>query len=197
MREDVKDLLDEVILDIRRRLPFGNYPADMDLLIRCVSKCEKISYRKLAELNHCEVRDIVRYLKNPDGCTHYRRKTGHYLIAVNEDGRSPVRIRWTTAHEIGHIAAGHFLEIDEDFLPPNRMMEEEANYFAANLLAPFDEIWKSGAAKPADIRDRFGISQDAAEYRWKEYLRSRCTKSLTTLSRAVDIFPDSGEQWAL
>ena len=199
MRTEVRNLIDESILEIHRMLPVRIYPAHTDVLIRKLGNCRLVSYQKLAELCGCGVKDIVKSLQSADGCTHYSRKTGRYLIAVNEDGRSAGRILWTTAHEIGHIVAGHFLETDGETLTRNREREEEADYFAANYLAPLEEIWKIRARRPADIRKRFGLSQEASEYRWSEYLRSPYGEGLTvrTVINPVDIFPGDGERFAL
>ena len=199
MRDEVRELIDEVVDSMQRRIPCWGYPVDTGRMIRAIRHCRMLSYQKLAELSHCEAREIARYLKSADGCTHYARKTGNYLIAVNEDGRSAARIRWTVAHEVGHIAAGHFLEIDDNFLPNDRLMEEEANYFAASLLAPFEEIWKNRLRGAREISLYFGISAEAAEYRWREYLRSEWGKGQTVLrfGGAPDIRPEEGERCAL
>lgn len=199
MRDEVRILIDDAVSEIHRIMPVRVYPAHTDVLIRKMGNCRKISYQKLAELNGCSVKDIVRNLNSADGCTHFSRKTGRYLVAVNEDGRSAGRILWTTAHELGHIVAGHFLEIDGETLQPCRDMEEEADYFAASFLAPLEEIWKIRARRPSDIRKRFGLSQEASEYRWSEYLRSPYGVGLTvrTIVNPVDIYPGDGERWEL
>ena len=198
IRPEVKARIDGVILGIRQTLP-NTYPARPDLLIRKMENCRLVSYQKLAEINGCHVRDIVRNLNSADGCTHYSRKTGRYLIAVNLDGRIDGRILWTTAHEIGHIASGHFLEIDGDVLPSDASMEEEADYFAAEYLAPLEELWKARVRRPSDIRRRFGLSQEAAEFRWGEYRRSRYGIGRTVLNfgKPMDIWPDKNENYSL
>lgn len=199
IRAEVRDRIDGAVAGLRETFPFHHYPARPELVIRKMESCRLVSYQQLAEVNRCEVRDIVRCLKSADGCTHYSRKTGRYLIAVNRDGRSAGRILWTTAHELGHIAAGHFLEIAEAVLPPSAVMEEEADYFAAEYLAPLEEIWKIRAKRPEDIRRRFGLSQEAAEYRWSEYRKSRYCEGKTVLrfGPAIDVWSDENENCAL
>ena len=171
MRKVVKKVIDETVMKIYWEgfAPFV-FPADPVALIGKIYACDYRSYEQLAVKNKCRPADIVRILKNPDGCVFYDRKKNHYMIAANEEGRSPARIRWTIAHEIGHVVAGHFLEIDMDFLPENKLMEEEADYFAASFLAPFFAIARKDFRRPAEIRDFFGLSQTAAEYRWNEYV---------------------------
>ena len=198
MRDHVKTLLDETVYKIYYHgwLPFS-FPADPLALIEKIYSCKYISYQRLAEIRNLKVSEIAEILKNKDGGTYYQRKTGRYLITVNEDGRSPARVRWTTAHEIGHLAAGHFQEIDADILPPNALMEEEADYFAASFLAPFFAIQKMHIRNAADVRDIFGLSQTAAQYRWMEYLQDRYDRYAPRFrcTRPVDIWPEENGMW--
>ena len=64
------------------------------------------------------------------------------------------RLRFSIAHEIGHIWLEH-----RDSCPHN---EAEANHFAAYLLAPTPLILKLGFTKPQEIADYFKISNHAA-----------------------------------
>lgn len=177
MRERVKNLIDSQIPDFYRRW-LGNicpsFPVDPLFLILRTSNCRARSYRKLAQLKGVTVQDVAEAFGSQDGCTHYKRKTGKYLISYNDIGKPPARVRWTLAHELGHIFCGHFLEIEGCGLSevPDELMkemEEEADYFAASLLAPFPAIRKTKAKSAEDVRNYFGLSVSAANYRWTEY----------------------------
>lgn len=61
---------------------------------------------------------------------------GNHLVVVNEN-MSNDRIRYSLAHELGHIVMHQSCDI---FVPENRDKEDEANRFAAELLMPADGI---------------------------------------------------------
>lgn len=70
-------------------------------------------------------------------------KNGSYLIAYNKDVTPRERIRFTVAHELGHIFLHHLEELGVPILQRinvNKLlyevMEDEANCFARNLLCP-------------------------------------------------------------
>jgi Zn-dependent peptidase ImmA (M78 family) len=100
------------------------------------------------------------------------------FIAINAD-HLPVRQRFTLAHEWGHVEAGHTPRVErsaELFGGGSKDPQEaEANYFAAELLAPRDALvqWLTehkstsdvDAAAAAQIAMHFGIAFPAACYR--------------------------------
>ena len=131
-----------------------------------------ISYARLAEISHVEVRDIAAAFGSGDGCTHYNRTNGRYLVAYSTSAPKS-RIRWTLAHELGHILCGHFLEIEQTGGKVRDAMwftmEDEANAFAACVLAPIPAIRRLRPRSASDIQRWFGLSGTAANTRWSEY----------------------------
>ena len=186
MREEIRAKLDDVILYLYHVIRRPLYPIDPYTIVRRVDQCRYITYDKLAVVSGSSYEDVVKACHSLDGSTMYDPSTGRYLVAINTSKRRAAprtRIRWTTAHELGHIAAGHFLELAErpdggsrpsDF----QDMEEEADYFAASFLAPIPAIKWMRAKRPADIRDWFGLSQTAAEYRWTDVQNGVCDPRL-------------------
>lgn len=90
---------------------------------------------------------LENLLKN-DGFTIYHNEMG-YLIFYN-DANSPQRIRFTIAHELGHIFLGHpfqpaenclFTSINREAEPNDDPLEIEANIFSRDLLAPACVLW--------------------------------------------------------
>ena len=79
-----------------------------------------------------------------DAKTESPRGSGIFLTVYDDQKESEGRIRWTLAHEIGHICLGHFLIIaGMDALcrgtlteTQYQVLEREADCFAVNLLAP-------------------------------------------------------------
>lgn len=82
-----------------------------------------------------------------------------FLILYNEEIETEGRIRWTIAHEIGHVYLGHESH--------SNINEIEANSFAAQLLLPQcvlkELIHKGKNVVPNYIQQKFGLSKEAAE----------------------------------
>ena len=182
MRDEVREQIDRTILILYRDFlknltPL--YPLNPKVVFCMLvpDSCRIVSYQNLAIAQHMSVRDIMEAFGSEDGCTHYDPKTGRCLVTYNNNGYRP-RIRWTLAHELGHILCGHFQELyalgrrglsDELW----QTMEEEADYFAASLLAPLPAIRKLNARSADDIRRLFGLSTAAANRRQREFLKAR------------------------
>lgn len=177
MRENIRRVIDDTILYLYRDFRVAVFPIDPAAVIQRVQHCGYITYDRLALVSGASYADVVKACRSRDGSTQYDPASGRYLIAINTSrryGASRARIRWTTAHELGHVSAGHFIEmvggnpVGTEIL---REMEEEADYFAASLLAPIPALKRLHVRRPADIHEWFGLSQTAAEYRWADYQR--------------------------
>lgn len=222
MREHIRRRLDDEILRLYREMRDVNFPLVIGKVMVKLQNCRCISYDDLARAGKVSYRDVVSACRSLDGCTQYDPKTGRYLIAINTSDQysaTKARIRWTTAHELGHILAGHFVELaerGEKELSPSSFdeMEEEADYFAASLLAPIPAMKLLWVKRPAQIRDWFGLSQTAAEYRWADFQRDSGdprleehfriffprseTKYMQMLyPKKIDVVPEPGETVAL
>ena len=99
-----------------------------------------MTYQQLAATNDCSFHDVLTASGSDDGFTVYNGR--NYTIAFNER-RSRGRIRFTLAHEIGHIFLKHFIDFDELVIARGAMssgqykvLENEANAFARNILSP-------------------------------------------------------------
>ena len=95
----------------------------------------------------------------------FRQKQG-YLIVYNTEC-SPVRIRWTLAYQLGHIFLKH---LDAEELSAGRA-DDEANYFAKELLAPLSVLDKLGARTAQQIAQVCNISFQAASIRSRDFMR--------------------------
>lgn len=180
IREDVRRRIDDGILAIYENhisKLFPMFPVNPIILCLRSSNCRAISYQKLAHMHGTTVTDIIRIFGSHDGCTHYDRRRNRFLITFNADSWPDGRIRWTLAHELGHVVSGHFYEIEDDvnsgsFRTLMPEMEAEADYFAASLLAPLPAISRMKASSAEDVRKAFGLSNAAANNRWREYRSS-------------------------
>lgn len=117
-------------------------------------------------------------------------------IAFNSAIRSPGRINWTLAHELGHYL------VHRDQLPrgitcsqddvlqggrdKGRDIEREADEFAAGLLMPFDDYRRQLAARDrptiealSACAERYGVSLLAATLRWLDYTEHRAIAAVS------------------
>lgn len=113
------------------------------------------------------------------------------MIYYNAECRYVPRQRFTLMHELGHIVLGHVGE--------SRQNEDEANYFASNILAPRVVIHKSRQTTK-DIQEKFGLSCTAANIALDSYKAwydriCRTTRKPTEVELRMEelFFPDKGE----
>lgn len=95
-------------------------------------------------------------------------KQNNVWYIVFDDYDTIQRIRFTVAHEIGHIFLGHEMRYGyytrrDNIVKP--AAEKEADMFAARLLAPACVLWGINALTAQQIADVCNISLSAASYR--------------------------------
>lgn len=146
-----------------------------------------VSYSKsegfLAELG------LTNLMRETDGLSI--RRNGSFYILYRGD-MVPGRIRFTVAHELGHIILGH---LDyETYTTRNREprdgdapIEQAANVFASRLLAPACVLHELNAITPERISELCDISLTAARFRAErmEVLQKRGAFGLSPLEREV------------
>lgn len=114
---------------------------------------------------------------------------GKWYIVFNDDD-TPQAIRFTVAHELGHIFLGHALE--KGYARSKRFIvkpqtETEADVFASRLLCPAVVLWGLNLHTADEIAAACNVSQAAARIR-ADRMRElyRRDKFLTSpLERAV------------
>lgn len=109
---------------------------------------------------------------------------------IYDDTDTPQRVRFTIAHELGHIFLGHDMLYGYHTRRNNiakPYAETEADMYAARLLAPACVLWALGAETPEDIARICNISMTAAYYRAERLavLRSRGKFLTSPLERQV------------
>lgn len=82
------------------------------------------------------------------------------IIAYNER-QHPTRIRFSLMHELGHHILGHVGE--------NQKNEDEADFFASNILAPRPIMYRLHCKNADDIHATFNISYAAANRAIRDY----------------------------
>lgn len=141
------------------------------------SLCHRMGIRLFsyaAGVNLIKAYKLQEYLKNDGFSTIIQN---NYVIFYDET--KPVnRIRFTIAHEMGHIVLKHLLyqnvacrnsvtawnNVDK---PCPNPLESAANIFASRLLAPACVLWKLKVHSVSEIEALCGLSRQAAQIRAK------------------------------
>lgn len=165
------------VLEIYQNMDSVSYPIQPELLLKYIPKsCRILSYQKMAQITGCSVHDVAVLCKSYSGATHYDPDINRYLILYNTEMNAG-RIRWTLAHEIGHIYIGHLEVIEEAELAYNEQrdfydqFESEADYFAWNLLAPLPIMREMGVCSASEIKSTYGLSNQAAALQFDRYTK--------------------------
>ncbi len=97
-------------------------------------------------------------------------------IFFNDLHKDNNRIRFTLAHEVGHLVCGHqFISLgkarvtrqNDGDLDTRHPEEYKANIFAARLLAPACVLWALGIRTAGDIESLCHLHPPAAKFRCK------------------------------
>ena len=169
------------VLQLYKKLPSIKFPLDPRLFFEQMDNCKTMTYNKFAELNQCPLQEVFALCESKSGCTHYDVGKNRYLILFNssrENHNVLGRIRWTLAHELGHVKLNHLPYLAEPRIAENNFnnlsnpeLEGEADYFAALLLCPMPLYDQLRFQSAQDVQRVFGLSWEASDVRWREYLK--------------------------
>lgn len=153
-REKATDLLllqsiHSVIIDAR------------ELILR--SNIRFSSFELYSEVTQIPIKDLTSDERLKDGFTLKHARGYLILYDGSTEKWFPQRLRFSLAHELGHVYLGH----EED----GEIEEKEANCFASQLLAPdvvLERVLKRfDSADIEATRNTFGLSWEAAEIKVK------------------------------
>lgn len=126
-----------------------------------------VKYSEFAKFQGKTLREVIKGFQSEDGWVYFDGK--HYTIYYNDKKTPPDRIRFTLMHEIGHIYLGHLTDFSETALKRGglskqkyEVLEDEANAFARNVLAPAPIVKKLRLRTPQDLITAFSITCSAA-----------------------------------
>ena len=138
----------------------------VDLMPICKKLGVRISsYRKSAGfIQKQELQDMVQ---KTEGLTFF---VGETPVILYDDTPLPQRIRFTIAHELGHLVLRHVrpgqgTTVNREPSSTDDPRETEANVFAARLLAPACVLWALELHKPEEIAELCRISLQSAKFR--------------------------------
>lgn len=147
----------------------SSYPIDVEKIITD-NHWGLTPYSLLMEQFNCDRETVIRCLRSKDGYTQLDKD--NYSIAYNDDPALGDRKRFTLMHEIGHIYLNHLVDFDITLLyrgslsqDENKVLENEANAFARNVLVPVSLVQQLTNKSPENISAKFGITYHAASTR--------------------------------
>jgi len=136
-----------------------------------------------------DIKGLPEAALQADGLLYFRDDMP--VILYNQDKPS-VRIRFTIAHELGHLLLGHVAPGEQAIVKREQWMTDDpietaANQFAIRLLAPACVLWGLGTDTPEQIACKCNISMQAARFRAKRMviLRQRGKFLSSQLERQV------------
>ncbi len=130
-----------------------------------------------------------------DAKTQHLRSQADYLVVYDDRVENYQRIRWTIAHEIGHIVLGHLTSFDATALcrgslteAEYKVLEREADTFAVNLLAPMTIINRMPSVQAkADFMELCDLSGEASDNCMEELRLLKSGKKLPFPIKEEDI----------
>ena len=132
---------------------------------------------------------LAHLMHETDGLSVQRN--GKFYIFYRGD-MTPGRIRFTVAHELGHIILGHLdgkthTARNREPQKGDAPIEQAANVFASRLLAPACVLHELNALTPERISELCDISLAAAHFRAErmEILEKRKAFGMSLLEREV------------
>lgn len=173
------------VLELYRAMTTISFPVRPEDLLRFLPiQTKMMSYQQMAVVTGCSVEDVAVMCNSTSGATHYDSANHRCLILYNDDAPSG-RILWTQCHEIGHICLGHLqmIQLGQIANSDGRIgseFEQEADYFAWNLLAPMPIMREMKISGVPEVIKTFGLSVQAANLqfdRFRKWQRSHTKTS--------------------
>lgn len=159
------------------------FPLDLNKVIYIINKISPYNILIATEEEYIEYRTVTNdtrdFININDGRTYYVESQNLYFIVYNSSKPSK-RIRFTIAHELGHILLRH---LENEITEINRggisdelyqELENQADVFAGNFLVPpvlLNERLKmlNSPRTPDIVSDTFEISKPAVFNRYKDF----------------------------
>ncbi|HZG81580.1 MAG TPA: ImmA/IrrE family metallo-endopeptidase [Brevibacillus sp.] len=147
----------------------SSFPVDPFKIIEA-NKWGLITFTELATEHNVSIAEVIEAFQSEDGYTMY--DGSGYTIAYNDTIGSPGRIRFTLMHEIGHIYLKHLVDFEETILRRStlterkyKVLENETNCFARNVLAPAPIVNRLKLRSAIDLVHHFHVTEAAARTR--------------------------------
>lgn len=161
-------------IEVLKKYRFNKVPIDIHYIIKQTSNIKLCEYSRYANNVGCSIEEVIEFFQSDLGAISRDPDNNRYVIFYNDTIGNPALDRFTIAHELGHYFLGHFDLITEKVLRRGgfsakkyKAIENEANAFARNLLAPVPLYNKipltlSTTSYIWRVMDTFDISFEAA-----------------------------------
>lgn len=169
-----------------------NFPLNIIKIIQSIPDIRLWSYQYYSKHFNIPMKNVIEDCNSKSGCINYDPQSQKYMIMFNKDMPTG-RINWTLAHELAHYFLNHKVcfvnyQASENGLlnsNANRMLEREADYFAACFLAPHPITKHLDLKSSVDMQNHFGLSTEASVIRYDQYLRWQKCSYKTALERDI------------
>lgn len=151
---------------------YGRYKNARDGAWQCLLDFEvrelPVSLNKIAKASGIKlIKNSDVNLLSPNERGYAENVHGKWYIVYNDDDSIPA-IRFTVAHELGHIYLGH--DFDKGYVRSKRFVvkpqtESEADVFAARLLCPAVVLWKLDLHTADEIATACNVTNACARIR--------------------------------
>lgn len=154
-----------------------NFPVQIIDIIEEIPNCILCTYKEfISAFGNNNPAYIQKRIKTEDGFIMLQK--GYYYIVYN-DKIEIGRRNFTLAHELGHLYLGHLTDFDETLLSRGgltkasyKVLENEANAFARNILAPITIIDEAHLLW-ATVQNVFDVTYKASNSRYSFANRDR------------------------
>lgn len=158
--QNVRNEAWKILLDCK----IDRLPVDLNLICKAlgVRTAPYSANRALIQRKNLSV-----IVARSDGLSFF---AGNMPVVLYNETCTPERVRFTIAHELGHIVLGHISPggvtiANREPNPQDDPKEIAANQFAARLLAPACVLWGLDLHTAKEIAQVCRISKQAAEFR--------------------------------
>lgn len=153
-----------------------------------------VKYSEIMERFQCSRSKVILCLGSKDGFTTWDNE--NYTISYNDSSSLGERTRFTLMHEIGHIYLNHLVDFESTqiyrgslTIEENKVLENEANAFARNVLVPTYMLHRLNNKSISNISYHFGITPTAAQTRLSLFaIDETHNKNKNLFSRLQGIF---------
>jgi Zn-dependent peptidase ImmA (M78 family) len=186
-----KEIIKQAVLGTLIKYQIKSLPVDIMLIAESINNCRLIGYSKHMKKFKLSYSNMIAFAETEDACTVYDAKKDKYIIFYNDVDYSIIasnRYRWNVAHELGHVLLKHHITNEKTKMYRNKLsrteyksLEDEANWFAAFILTPHIPLYFNNINTQIDLKECCQISNDAAKWRYKDYIKWKKNNSIDNL----------------
>lgn len=152
----IQSLIEERVAELYEEFRIGEL--GFDLFHRAKKMGVEVTpYSAYIEMKNADL--LWKY--DQDAFSFYNPKRKCFQILFNDEPSRKTRMKFTIAHELGHIVLNHLLE--EETGKNNRQKETEANNFAREFYMPQVILFRQNILSVPKLVKVFRISEDYAK----------------------------------